>query len=321
MVGQYKESWLKLEEALGGRTALKGTPEELREQFTNLLTMLAPLYPPPTDAVSTQDGDVDGIAYRIYTPKEAAKSGPLPVGLYTHGGGFVVGNLDAEDALCRAVVEHCGCILVSVDYRLAPEHKAPAQLTDSLNVLKWARKNASSYGGDDSKFFTIGGSAGGGLALSVASRLVSNPSTKSFIRGIVAIVPLTLHPENVPAEYAADYKAYTENASNVPIIDKESMQQFYEYTGVDPADKSYFTLLDKDNLKNFPPTYICTCEFDPLRDDGQVLAKTLAANGVSVKTDYYEGFPHYFWIFPQVPEGQEFMMNTIQGVKWVLGQL
>lgn len=121
---------------------------------------------------------------------------------------------------------------------------------------------------------------------------MSNPSTKSFIRGIVAIVPLTLHPENVPAEYAADYKAYTENASNVPIIDKESMQQFYEYTGVDPADKSYFTLLDKDNLKNFPPTYICTCEFDPLRDDGQVLAKTLAANGVSVKTDYYEGFPH-----------------------------
>lgn len=101
--------------------------------------MLAPLYPPPTDAVSAKDGDVDGIGYRVYTPVEAAKGGALPVGLYTHGGGFVVGNLDAEDVLCRAIAEHCGCILVSVDYRLAPEHKAPAQLTDSLNVLKWVR--------------------------------------------------------------------------------------------------------------------------------------------------------------------------------------
>ena len=154
MVGQYAESWLKvsvliphlktlylphsqLEEALGGRTALKGTIEELRQQFTDLLTALAPLYPPPTDAVSTKDGDVDGVGYRIYTPVEAAKSGSLPVGLYTHGGGFVMGNLDAEDVLCRAVAEHARCIIVSVDYRLAPEAKAPAQLTDSLNVLKW----------------------------------------------------------------------------------------------------------------------------------------------------------------------------------------
>jgi hypothetical protein len=99
--------------------------------------MLASLYPPPTAAVSSVDGDVDGIGYRIYTPVEAAKSGPLPVGLYTHGGGFVLGDLNAEDVLCRAIAEHAGCILVSVDYRLAPEHKAPAQLTDCLNVLKW----------------------------------------------------------------------------------------------------------------------------------------------------------------------------------------
>jgi len=321
MVGQYKESWLKLEEALGGRTALNGTPEEFREQFAGLLGMLAPLYPPPTDAVSTKDGNVDGIGYRIYTPKDAEKGGALPVGLYIHGGGFVVGNLDAEDVLCRAISEHCKCILISADYRLAPEHKAPAQLIDCLNVLKWARQNASSYGGDANKFFTIGGSAGGGLALAVANRVVSDPSKKSNIRGVVAIVPLTLHPDHVPAEYTSDYKSYTENAENVPVIDKRSMLQFYEYTGVDPKDSSYFTALDVDNLKNFPPTYICTCEFDPLRDDGQIMAKALQKNGVSVKTDYYEGFPHYFWIFPQVPEGQDFVMKTIAGTKWVIDQM
>ena len=106
------------------------------------------------------------------------------------------------------------------------------------------------------------------------------------------MVPLTLHPDNVPEQYKADYKSYTENAENVPVIDKTSMLQFYEYTGVDPKDSSYFTALDTENLKNFPPTYICTCEFDPLRDDGQVMAKALKDNGVPVKTDFYPGLPH-----------------------------
>lgn len=160
------------------------------------------------------------------------------------------------------------------------------------NCSNQARKNASSYGGDVSKFFTIGGSAGGGLALSIASRIVASEATRAYIKGIVAIVPLTLHPDNVPAEYASDYKSYTENATNVPIIDRESMNQFYEYTGVSPTDSSYFTLLDTSNLKNYPPTYITTCEFDPLRDDGKLMAKALKSNGVAVKEDYWEGFPH-----------------------------
>ena len=108
----------------------------------------------------------------------------------------------------------------------------------------------------------------------------------------MAIVPVTLHPDNVPSQYASDYKAYTENAENVPVIDKTSMMQFYELTGVDPKDKSYFTALDEENLANFPPTYIATCEFDPLRDDGKIMGKALSAKGVKIKEDYYEGLPH-----------------------------
>ena len=108
----------------------------------------------------------------------------------------------------------------------------------------------------------------------------------------MAIVPVTLHPDNVPSQYASDYKAYTENAENVPVIDKTSMMQFYELTGVDAKDKSYFTALDTENLANFPPTYIATCEFDPLRDDGKIMGKALTSAGVKVKEDYYEGLPH-----------------------------
>lgn len=151
--------------------------------------------------------------------------------------------------------------------------------------------------------------------------MVSNPEKKANVKGVVAMVPLTIHPDHVPEQYKADFKSYTENAENVPVIDKTSMLQFYEYTGVDPTDKSYFAALDTENLKNFPPTYICTCEFDPLRDDGQIMAKALKENGVPVKTDFYEGLPHYFWIFPQVPEGQTFVAQLIGGTKWVLDQM
>lgn len=171
-----------------------------------------------------------------------------------------------------------------------------AEFRHKLTRTFQARQNAKSYGGDPNKFFTIGGSAGGGLALAVANRVTSNPEKKDGVRGIVAIVPLTLHPKHVPEEYKADFKSYTENAEGVPVIDKKSMDQFYEYTGVDPKDKSYFTALDTENLKNFPPTYICTCEFDPLRDDGQIMAKALQKNGVSVKTDFYEG-KFFFYIY------------------------
>lgn len=90
-----------------------------------------------------------------------------------------------------------------------------------------ARRNASSFGGDQSKFFTIGGSAGGGLALSVANQVVKDKKTRSQIQGVVAVVPLTLHWDNVPDEYKSMYKAYEENATNVPVIDRSSMESFY----------------------------------------------------------------------------------------------
>ena len=94
--------------------------------------MLAPQYPPPSDAVNTRDVDIGGgVHARIYTPAVSSEE-PLPVGVYAHGGGFVIGSLDMEDAFCRAIVEHVRTIIVSIDYRLAPESQAPAQLDDCL---------------------------------------------------------------------------------------------------------------------------------------------------------------------------------------------
>ena len=283
--------------------------------------MLASQLPPPNDAVDTEDGDVDGIKYRVYIPKEAAKSGPLPVGVYTHGGGWMVGNIDQDDLLCRGIAEHAPTILVSVDYRLTPDHKFPTQLQDTLSVYKWAQQNASSYGGDPKKFFTIGGSAGGALALQVANKLVKDSSKRDNIKGVAASVPVTLHYDNVPEEYKSQYKAYTENGTDVPVIDKGSMEIFFEHAAVDPKDADTFVALATENHKNFPPVYFTACGRDPLRDDAVIMEAALKKAGVPTKLDMYDGLPHYFFIFPSLPESGQYIANLIGGVKWLISQM
>ena len=268
--------------------ALKGTPEEIRAQVDQLVQMLIPQMPAPNDACDVKEGDVEGIKYRLYTPKEAAKSGPLPVGIWTHGGGFMTGDLNTDELLCRVIAENAPAIIVNVDYRLTPEHKAPTQLQDTLNVYKWAHQNASSYGGDANKFFSIGGSAGGALALEVANRLVKDSSKRGMIKGVAAIVPATLHPDHVPEEHKSMYKSYTENAVDAPVINKESMQIFYDHLEAKPDDADIFVALDTDNHKNYPPVYFVACERDPLRDDGIVMESILKKNGVPTKLDFYK---------------------------------
>jgi versiconal hemiacetal acetate esterase len=116
---------------------MHGTPEEMRATYDQLVALLLPQLPPPNDAVESKDGEVDGIKYRLYVPKEASKQGPLPVAIWTHGGGWMTGDLNSDDLLCRVVAEHTPSIIVSVDYRLSPEHKVPTQLQDTLTVYKW----------------------------------------------------------------------------------------------------------------------------------------------------------------------------------------
>lgn len=200
----------------------------------------------------------------------------------------MTGDLNTDELLCRVIAENAPAIIVNVDYRLTPEHKAPTQLQDTLNVYKWAHQNASSYGGDANKFFSIGGSAGGGLALEVANHLVKDSSKRGMIKGVAAIVPCTLHPSHVPEEYKSMYKSYTENAVDAPVINKESMQIFYDHLEAKPDDADIFVALDKDNHKNYPPVYFVACERDPLRDDGIVMASILKKNGVPTKLDFYE---------------------------------
>jgi len=131
------------------------------------------------------------------------------------------------------------------------------------------------------------------------------------------MVPVAAHPQSIPAEYKSQYTAYTENATGVPIIDADSMRIFYEAAGTNYHDEKVFVTLSK-NLKDFPPVYIATCGKDPLRDDGKVLEAMLKKEGVKTKSDFYDGFPHYFWLFPGIERGEEFLGNVAKGAQFVL---
>lgn len=217
-------TFFQYEKVLGQRPLLTGTPQDIIDQFNGLGAALAAQAPPPDASIITEDTVADGVPVRIYTPPGATGK-KLPVGVYYHGGGWLVGSLDSEDAWCRAISKHTPCILISVDYRLTQTDKWPAQLDDSLTAFKWvrfpanitspssfrsnpthltspkqARNNATKFGGDSSKLFTIGASAGGGLALSVANELIKSGSG-SQIAGIVAMVPVAAHPDSIASEY------------------------------------------------------------------------------------------------------------------------
>ncbi|OJJ65608.1 hypothetical protein ASPBRDRAFT_35807 [Aspergillus brasiliensis CBS 101740] len=313
----FTEEWLQLEQSLGARPLLQGSAREIRDQFNSLMTLLAANRAPAGPKVLTVDMTIEGVKCRVYSPISQKES--HPVGVYTHGGGFICGDLDSEDTLCRAISHAVDCIIISVDYRLGPEYKLPVMLEDTLAVYQWAWDNASQLKGDQDAFFSIGGSAGGGLALAVANHYAQQPDTDKYIKGVVALVPLTLHWDNVPAEFQEDYRSYVENATDVPIIDGSSMRTFYEAVDADPNDARIFTALSPYH-RNFPPTYICTCEADPLRDDGTVMKKALRKAGVPTKLTTYPNLPHYFWIFPDLQATGKFVNDVISGVKWVISQ-
>lgn len=317
----------------------------MNAQFASLVHLMIPTDLQPYGTVSTHNGAHEGIKYRIYVPKRGQDSSAqdrLPVGVFYHGGGFALGDLDTEDALCRAVAQNSKTLIVSVDYRLAPDHKAPAQLEDAVKMFQWvcgpgldsgalarellmaftsqAYRHAPTFGGDPKKLYTVGTSAGGALAFAVARKVVLGQAAlpKDAVKGIAAFSPVLFHPEGVPDTYSSQHTAYKDNKENVPIIDVTTLNDFWDSCNLKADDKDYFVGLDQACHALLPPSYIVTCGLDPLRDDGLVIADLMRIQGIQVKSDHYAGLPHCFWIFPRLPETGAFVQNVCRGVSWVI---
>lgn len=137
--------------------------------------------------------------------------------------------------------------------------------------------------------------------------------------GVVAVSPVTLHPDNVPTKFQAAYTSYDEYGEGAPVLTRSIMSEFFQCVRAAHEDTSSFILLDDKTFSNFPPVYISTAECDPLRDDGKALAAALKNAGVSVREDFYQGMPHCFWFFNTLPEWSVFIENTVSSIVWIGG--
>ncbi|KAI9155742.1 alpha/beta-hydrolase [Paramyrothecium foliicola] len=306
-MSQLTAEWLALEEKWGSRPSISGTLEELRTGYKSMSDMLEAQENTPVDpSVKTRDETIyGGLRVRIYTPREVHELGQkAPIGVYAHGGGFLVGGLDTyfEDR-----------------YRRAPEYPVPSQLYDYLGGYNWAWDNAESLGGSKDNMIAIGASCGGGLAISVALKYLEH-GVAERVKGIVSLAPMTIHPEHVPEKYRSHLKSWDENR-NGPVVDYNGMMVFQSINGSTAQRKNSdaFPALH-DRLGELPPTYIATCGADVIRDDGTIVKAELDKAGVPCKLDNYEALPHFFWMYPEISEGDQFRANAAAAVKWVLEQ-
>ena len=252
------------------------------------LRELVALFPATQSIAKSEDRVLEAgrVSARIYTPNG---TGPFPVLLYLHGGGWVIGDLDSYDAICRELCGAVGCIVVSVDYRLAPEHRFPAAVDDAHFALGWAIDHCAEFGGDPGRIAIGGDSAGGNLAATTA--LDARQSFPGKLCAQLLIYPVTSHV-STPSQSMID------NAEGY-LLTRRDMVWFTDHylgAGHDGRDPR-FNLSQVDDLSGLPPTLVITAEFDPLRDEGDAYAAALKEAGVAVDHSRYKGAIHGFFMF------------------------
>ncbi len=274
-------------EASGAPPLSEQTPEEARASFAELVAIAGPAEEP----VPTEDRSVPGpagdISVRIYRPDSDR---PLPVVVYFHGGGFVIGNIASHDTLCQRLAAKVPAVVVSVDYRLAPEHRFPAAVDDCDTATRWVSTHAAEFGGDPARLAVAGDSAGGNLASVVARRARDTGGPPIAFQ--LLVYPATALTRALPS--------HTENGKGY-LLDSDLMDWFMDNYMAD-ADLRHpdASPLFADDLSGLPRTFVLTAEFDPLRDEGEAYAERLRQAGVTVTTSRYDGMIHGFYGFDSI---------------------
>lgn len=260
-------------------------PDDAREWHQRTASLLDI---PPEPLYGIEDRAVDGprgeIPLRVYTPRQSAE--PLPVFVWMHGGGHVVGSIDSYDALCRMFALRVDCVVVSVDYRLAPEHRFPAGVDDCFAALCWVGAHAAALGGDAARIAIGGDSAGGNLA-AVCAILARDA-------GFPALAfQLLVYPRTAADEESASHRTFAEGY----LLTRRTILWFhghYRNAEDDRSDFRYAPLVCQD-LTRLPPALVIVAEFDPLRDDGIAYAQALERAGNRVTLSEYGGMVHSFF--------------------------
>jgi len=260
------------------------SPTEARQAMD---AMFAAFKGDPTPVGRVEDRKLPGgpagdVPVRIYTPPGRGPFGAL---VFFHGGGWVIGNLETHDGLCRDLTSSANMVTISVDYRLAPEHKFPAGPEDCYAVTKWVGANSALLNAEHDKIAVGGDSAGGNLAAAIA--LMARDRGGPKIAYQLLIYPATSAANDTPSQKEFGVDGY--------ILSKADMEWFWGYY-LSEQDKTnpYACPAYAKDLKGLPPALVLTAGYDPLRDEGEAYGEALRKAGVPVKISRYEGVCHGF---------------------------
>jgi acetyl esterase len=235
-----------------------------------------------------------GVPVRIYTPTGDSEHGLI---VYLHGGAFFLGSLDTHDHVARSLAKETGCKVVSVGYRLAPEHRFPAGLEDCYAVVRWVAHNGERLGWDGKTLAVAGDSSGGTFAAAVAALAHDD--------GLDAITHQVLYYPSLDLDFDVDrYPSLRENAVGYGLetAGLKPFNAFYLESGADPDDPRV-SPIKRPDLTGLPPALIITAEHDPLRDEGELYGQRLREAGVPITVTRYDGAGHGFvQHFSRLPE-------------------
>ena len=287
--------------ALMAATRVEMAPEDRVEMTRNgwgLYLAMTGGDPEPVHAV--EDRDADGVPVRVYRPRPDEG---LPIFVVLHGGGWVIGNVEEYDRTARQLANASGAIVVSVDYRSSPEHPFPAPLDDCWRALQWTAAHAAELGGDAARLAIGGDSAGGNLAAVCALRARDAGGPDLALQVLVYPV-CDSDPET--ASYKANGTGY--------LLEAEQMQWFFDcYTEGGKTDPTGWEIspLRAADLHGVAPALVITCEYDPLRDEGEAYAERMRDAGVVVEARRFDGMIHGFFGCPAAFDASREAMTEV----------
>jgi acetyl esterase len=272
--------------ASGAASTLSLSVEARRRSLVELLSFGGAPRPVAGVRESVVAGPGSQLRLRIYSPLGAEEGRALPGLVYFHGGGFVAGSLDTHDGICRALTHACGCRLVSVDYRLAPEHPFPAAIEDGLAATAWVTAHAAELALEPDRIGVCGDSAGATLAAVVCQAAASAGSPRLACQFLLCPI----------MDYAAESESRRALAQGY-LVDRDTLEhdlRYYLPAGGDRRDPRV-SPLRAEELEGLPPTCVHTAEYDPLRDEGAAYATRLQAAGVPSTYRCHPGMIHLFY--------------------------